>query len=232
VGGLEERPYRSPGRLAGWLALVGSLAALNYYGNLAVDAGPPEDFVYRWSSAIGGLVQFGIMLAIVLALTAGTPRRELLGLRRPRAWGAAAGLSFALVVGTYVLLGLTSRFLDPGAEQGLVPDFWDAARLPQFLANFLVIAVFVPFVEELTFRGAGYGLMAPWGTTLAAVATGVLFALAHGLVEALPIFTVFGIGLGLLRGRTGSVYPCVIVHGVFNGAALIAAVALAGRELG
>ena len=56
------------------------------------------------------------------------------------------------------------------------------------------------------------------------VAIGVLFGLAHGLVEALPILVALGIGLAYLRARTDSLYPCVIVHGAFNAIALVLAV--------
>ena len=82
-----------------------------------------------------------------------------------------------------------------------------------------------PFVEELLFRGLGYGLLRqfvdPWPAILV---TGIAFGLAHGLVLGLPVLTIFGITLGWLRWQTGSVYPGMVVHGLFNAAALIAAV--------
>ena len=56
--------------------------------------------------------------------------------------------------------------------------------------------------------------------------TGLAFGLAHGLVLGLPVLTIFGITLGWLRWKTGSVYPGMVVHGIFNGAALLAAVTL------
>jgi membrane protease YdiL (CAAX protease family) len=40
------------------------------------------------------------------------------------------------------------------------------------------------------------------------------------------VLTIFGIGLGWLRSRVDSVYPGMIVHGVFNGLALVLAVTL------
>jgi hypothetical protein len=60
----------------------------------------------------------------------------------------------------------------------------------------------------------------PWPAILV---TGVAFGLAHGLVLGLPVLTIFGITLGWLRWQTGSVYPGMIAHGLFNGAALLAA---------
>ena len=56
------------------------------------------------------------------------------------------------------------------------------------------------------------------------VVTALAFGLAHGLVVALPVLTIFGAILAWLRLKTESLYPPIILHALFNGAALIAAV--------
>jgi hypothetical protein len=56
------------------------------------------------------------------------------------------------------------------------------------------------------------------------IIVGFAFGLAHGLLEALLVLVPFGIVLAYLRDRTDSVYPGMIVHGLFNGIALAAAV--------
>ncbi|MGH3000790.1 MAG: CPBP family glutamic-type intramembrane protease, partial [Gaiellaceae bacterium] len=56
------------------------------------------------------------------------------------------------------------------------------------------------------------------------VTVGVTFGLAHGLLEALLVLIPFGIALAWLRNRTDSVYPGMVVHGLFNGVALAASV--------
>ena len=56
----------------------------------------------------------------------------------------------------------------------------------------IVICTFIPFVEELTFRGLGYSLLERFGRWPAILAVGVLFGLAHGLVLSLPVIVVFG----------------------------------------
>jgi membrane protease YdiL (CAAX protease family) len=81
-----------------------------------------------------------------------------------------------------------------------------------------------PVVEELTFRGLGYSLLTRYGRWTAIIGTGLAFALAHGLVNAFPILAAFGIGLAYLRSRVDSVYPGMIVHGLFNAIALTVAV--------
>lgn len=212
------------GRLVGWLAFILVFAALNYASRYAVEGDPTseEDFFYRWDAFVGGVVQLGLMLGILALIVRGAP--ALLALRRPRSWGGAIGGMVAVFAGIVVLGGFLNPVLEPGEEQGLVPDEWRADDAAPFAANLALTAIAVPVVEELTFRGAGYSLLARYGRVVAIVGTGILFGLAHGLVLALPILVAFGIGLAWLRARSGSVYPGMILHGMFNGAAVLVGV--------
>lgn len=211
------------GRLFGWIVLVVVLASLSYAANLS-DSEQPDDLLYRWTSAVAGIVQYGVILVVLLFLMRGIDR-SVLGLRRPPSWGRA----LALVGGGYVtilVLGFfLNVFLKAGDEQGLVPDEWDADRAAPFVANFLVVACVAPFVEELAYRGVGFAAVrSAWGSTAAVLVTSAAFGLAHGLVVALPILTAFGLVLAFVRHRTQSLYPPIVLHALFNGIALLAAV--------
>jgi membrane protease YdiL (CAAX protease family) len=225
VGTREAPPLRQTGRLVAWGCLVGALAAISYAGRLT-EAEPPDDVLYRWSTFVGGLIQYAIMFVLILAIAHGLDRR-LLALRLPdERWRAVRRALVALVV-IVVASAAMSPFLDAGDEQGLVPKTWDSSRALPFLANAAVVTLVAPFVEELLFRGLGYGLLTQFVLPLPAILiTGVSFGLAHGLLLGLPVLSIFGITLGWLRWRTGSVYPGMIVHCLFNTAALVAAVAL------
>jgi membrane protease YdiL (CAAX protease family) len=190
-----------------------------------VPSQPDRNVLYTWSAAVAGLVQMGIILGIVLAVARDRPKDEYLGLRRPTSWGVAVGLAVLVFIGVFVLSAILAPLLHPGQEQGLVPKTWHADRAAPFIANFVVVAVVAPVVEELTFRGLGYRLLEPFGRWIAILGVGLAFGLAHGLVEALPILAAFGAGLAYLRMRTGSVYPGMLVHATFNGLVLIVAVA-------
>jgi hypothetical protein len=211
------------GKLYGWLAFVGIFAALNYAARFS-GGNPDRAVLYKWDAVVLGVVQMGIILAIVLVIARGRPRDEYLGLRRPSSWKLAAGLSALVLVGVFVLSGILSPLLQPGQEQGLVPKHWQPEHAAAFVGNFAVVAVLAPIVEEITFRGLGYRLLEPFGRWTAVLLVGLLFGLAHGLVEALPILAAFGAGLAYLRMRTGSVYPGMIVHATFNSLVLIVAV--------
>ena len=216
---------RRGGRLLAWSILVGLLALASYGARLS-DAETPSDVLYLWSTVAGALIQYGIMLVLILAIARGFGS-PLLALERPdSAWRAAklGAIAFGVIL---VAAGVLGQILDAGNEQGLVPDAWDGDRAVPFLANALVVVLVAPFVEELLYRGLGMSLLFPFvGPLFSILITGLAFGLAHGLVLGLPVLTIFGIALGWLRWKTASVYPGMVVHGVFNGAALVAAVAL------
>jgi membrane protease YdiL (CAAX protease family) len=220
---------RRPGRLVAWLGFVLALTALNYAGRFATDD-TPDDIAYQWTSSIAIVVQFGLMLGVLMLITIGLPKRELFALQRPRSWKRALGLGVAALVVIYLgslaytgLLSLIGDF-DPTEEQGLVPDEWDSSKAAPFVAFFLAVTLLAPFVEELTYRGLGFSLFRPYGVVIAVVGTGVLFGLTHGLLIGLPVLAFFGIVVGWLRARTGSVYPGMIVHATFNAVALLVSV--------
>ena len=208
-------------RLALWLALVGALSALAYATRATVGK-PDRDVLYQYGSAVDVAVQYAILLAVVLAIAGWS--RGLAALRRPASWPRAARLALGVFVGIWVCSAVLDRFLHAGREQGLTPSHWEPSHAGAYAANFVMIAVAAPIVEEITYRGVGYSLLADYGRIVAVVTTGVLFGLAHGLVEGLPVLTIFGVGLAWLRSRVDSVYPGMIVHGAFNGIALIVAV--------
>jgi membrane protease YdiL (CAAX protease family) len=190
-------------------------------------AGKPDpDVLYHWSTAVAGLIQDGIILAIVLWIARGRP--DLLALRPPRSARDALKVLGTAIVAIYIFEILYSGIVHPGNEQGLTPAHWEPAHAAAYVVNGIVICTVIPFVEELTFRGVGYSLLEPFGHWTAIVAVGLLFGLAHGLVESLPIIAVLGSLLAWIRARTDSVVPGMVLHSAFNLVALIAAVTLNG----
>ena len=111
-------------------------------------------------------------------------------------------------------------------SKGLTPSHWEPHHAAAYVVNAIVICTWVPFVEELTYRGLGYSLLERFGRWPAIISVGLLFGLAHGLVESLPVLAFFGAVLAWIRSRTGSVYPGMILHSLFNLLALIVAVTL------
>jgi membrane protease YdiL (CAAX protease family) len=207
-----------------WLALVALLIALGY-GSRIASGKPDPEVLYRWSTAIGGLIQDGIVLGVVLAIAGGT---SLLALRRPKSLPQAAAIVGIAIVAIYAFEAIYSAIVHPGNEQGLTPTQWEPGHAAAYIANAVVICTWVPFVEELTYRGLGYSLLERFGRWPAILLVGLLFGLSHGLVLALPIIVAFGSVLAWVRARTDSVYPGMLLHATFNLIALVAAVTIGG----
>lgn len=215
--------------LVGWVALVTTLAALAYASNFLVsEEAKRNDLLYLWSSAIAGLIQYAIVAAIVFAI-ARPLAPSALGLQAPASWSKALGIAAAGLVTVFTLGFFLNLFLKAGDEQGLVPDGWDGSRAAPFVANFIVVALIAPVIEELTFRGLGFAVLRDAaGVVPAILITGLAFGLAHGLIVALPILACFGVILAVVRTRTESLYPSILLHATFNGVALIVAVTAGG----
>ena len=90
---------------------------------------------------------------------------------------------------------------------------------PWALACFAITAVVVaPVFEEILFRGVLLPVLGSWLGPAGAVAlSAALFAAAHlSLGEWIPLF-LLGMGLGVLRLRSGRLAACVILHALWNG---------------
>jgi len=206
-----------------WTGFVLAFASLGYAGR-ATAGKPKPDVLYKWSTVAAYLVQYAVIALVVWGIAGLGRRFELFALRRPTSWRRAGAIAVGIWIGMAILAGVLGPVLHPGREQGLTPTGWEPAHAAAYVANAALIAVLVPVIEELTFRGLGFSLLRRYGEWTAILLTGILFGLAHGLVQALPLLVAFGIGLAYLRSRVDSVYPGMVVHGLFNAASLVLAV--------
>jgi membrane protease YdiL (CAAX protease family) len=210
-------------KLFWWFVLVGGVSAVSYAGRFT-GGKPPKNALYLYSTAASELILFAIILAFVFLIARGLPKREAFALRRPDSWRRA----FRLGISVFIVIGISNAALNPllhgGREQGLAPSGWESSHAAAFALNLFAFAIVGPVAEELTFRGLGFYLLQRFGQTVAIVVLGIMFGLWHGLVEALPVLIIFGLGLAYLRSRTNSIYPGMILHATFNTVALVTAV--------
>lgn len=210
-------------RLVCWIALVAAVSALEYSARFSGAATKnTRDEVYSYSAFANGLIFYGLIFGVVLAIA--FDRTDLFSLHRParRATALAIGVLIATYLCELVVVALPIR--DPSKEQGLTPTHWEPSHAGAFAANVVLFTVVAPVIEELTFRGVGQSLLRFTGRWPSILLVGIAFGLWHGLVEALLVLIPFGVGLAYLRDRTRSVVPGMVVHALFNGAALAVAV--------
>lgn len=124
----------------------------------------------------------------------------------------AAGLLTCWLSGQLLAMGLYNALGDAAFDRH------DAA-LAQAPALLVIVAVLLvaPYGEESLMRGIVYPALrercAPWVAAL--VSTGV-FALLHGNLVQIVLVLPLGFLLAFVRERTGSLWPAVLVHAVFN----------------
>lgn len=86
--------------------------------------------------------------------------------------------------------------------------------------NVIYLCIFAPICEELVFRGLMLtnlkGIVPKWG---AIISCALCFGVMHApSILAMVATFVFGILLGFIFYRTGSLLPCILAHILFNSA--------------
>lgn len=138
------------------------------------------------------------------------------------------GLQF-VCGGVSLLLGMLF-----GQDEALTMVKDAASTLPWWLC-LLSVAVGPAVNEELWFRGfLGRGLVGRYGPTVGVLLTSLLFGAFHLSLVQGAYAAVMGLGLHLIYRATRSLWVPILVHGLFNAAALTGALADAPRpdELG
>jgi membrane protease YdiL (CAAX protease family) len=93
----------------------------------------------------------------------------------------------------------------------------------------LLAVVVAPVTEETFFRGFMFSaLRKRWGFIVAAVASGLLFALAHTDFGSIIPFTVIGVFLAAIYTYTGSLWVSIASHLLFNFISFLAAAITGG----
>ena len=171
------------------------------------------NFVWQILFFVGA---FFVLYAIISAIQKRRVKRTELGLELPRWNEIGFGLIGAIV---YFIASVLAMVL---ARQVLPFVDWEQTQdvgLPSalfgvnLLIAFLFICVFVPFIEELIFRGLIFGrLRAKLGFILSATLVSVVFAAAHGQWNvAVDVFVLSMISCGA-RELTGNINASVIMH--------------------
>lgn len=157
------------------------------------------------------------------------PLREAFALRavswRKLTYCGAAGLGLAVVAGILMSFLSTGEgaimdlVFDPPAEEG---------GQPTLSPYFALIAIALPALEELYYRGFLYGaLQRLAGTTAAVMVVVVWFGLVHApqlvgdWIGVIVVTIMGGIFTGL-RQWSGSIFPSMVAHVAYNAVLVVA----------
>jgi membrane protease YdiL (CAAX protease family) len=215
----EEQRWRP---WTAWVALIaafaGALAGGLVIGAIGAAAGASFDDPTPAINITATLVQDGCLIgaAVLFAGMGGRVDPRQFGLRPTHPW-RALGWMAAVFVAFYVFTVIWVAIVggDPNDEK--LPDELGANDSTfALLAVAFLVSVVAPIAEEFFFRGFFFGALRNWrGVWPAAIITGLVFGAIHvGSADAeflLPL-AFFGFALCVLRERTGSLYPCIVLH--------------------
>ncbi len=172
-----------------------------------------------------------VAAALYFARLQSRPRAADFGFRRTPLRLAGAAVLLA-TVGYYVLTAAYSAILGLHGSEPLPTSLGVGKSTAADVAVVAFVCVIAPIAEELFFRGFFFGALRRWrvvvggrniGTLIAAVLTAILFGLAHA-GSAAPKYLIplalLGFILCLVRWRTRSLYPCMVLHSFNNSLAL------------
>ncbi len=104
---------------------------------------------------------------------------------------------------------------------------------PALIGMIVMGGILAPIAEEIAFRGLFFGwLRQRLGFGAAAIVSASFFAVLHGVVLLIPALMAVGLALAWIAERSGSIWPAIVTHGVFNSfmiVTLYAALAAAGQ---
>jgi membrane protease YdiL (CAAX protease family) len=141
---------------------------------------------------------------------------------RPSAkqWYGRAGLVVAIGLGLSAVNGLVLEALfekvpENPQMQVIATDGFSWMGL---IGMLLVAGVLVPVVEETAFRGLLYRwLRERIGFWPGLIISSLLFGVLHGILFLVPVLAILGALFAWLYERSGSIWPAIAAHGLFNG---------------
>ncbi|MFW5741246.1 MAG: CPBP family intramembrane glutamic endopeptidase [Myxococcota bacterium] len=218
-----ERPLTIPAAVLWFLvAMMGSILLIAV--TTAIRPGSQTDLVNAVACQAAAYVLALTLLVRIHA--AHKPLTTILGLRgtHPLFYPLAALLGLSLQVPAELLQRLVFKVapMDPKLAELQAEMLRMDTTLSRIMIPLAVIVV-GPVVEEAFFRGALFsGLRQRNSAVMSVVVVSALFAGAHYSIKLfIPLFVV-GAVVTLLRSASGSLWPPLIAHLVFNAVTVVA----------
>jgi len=220
--------------LAGGVLLLKPLLHLVGYGDTPAPDAPLDAMRMAITALLSQLTtQLTMVAFIIYRLTSSPTGLADFGFAPPSRTVLVAGLlaflaALPMVTATSGLIALLSRWLEmetPTVAHDLLKVFFDSSDLTAKSLIMISALILAPLLEEIMFRGlVQSALLDLLGTSrrwTIIIIAGALFSLIHmGGVSwhGLPGLFILGLILGWLYETHRSLWPCIIVHALFNAA--------------
>jgi uncharacterized protein len=214
----EQSAPNKPSR-PGWLEIIVGLVVYLIVGFVGVSQ------VKRLGldPAVHGLILSawtGVATLIAFAVAARLRIRSLsaFGVRRTSVRWLLIGVGVGVVAFVLKTLAILAWIKVTGNANNVQDVYVEGVRSnPLFLVLSLVfLTVFSPLGEELLYRGIVTNGLLRYGSFVSVVGSTVIFALMHGINTLFPAAVVAGLATAEIFRRSGSIWPGLVVHFVFN----------------
>lgn len=137
-------------------------------------------------------------------------------------WGPIVGWTVVSII-VSILLVLVMELMGIGVENSKTESIQSHMTPLNFLIAFVSASIISPVYEEIFYRGFLYRLLrSKLGIATGMLVSSFIFMIVHlPTYNVLPVTFVSGLIFSWTYEKTGSVIPGIIIHGTFNGIALI-----------
>ena len=138
-------------------------------------------------------------------------------------WSSIIGWIIILIVGSILLAYVVDWLLEIGTNNSKTDSL--ATRLSTFniIIAFISAAIVSPIYEEIFYRGFLYRFFrSKFGLLAGMLISSFIFMIVHiPTFNSLPYTFLSGLIFAWTYEKTQSIYPAMIIHGIFNGIAVI-----------
>ena len=140
----------------------------------------------------------------------------------PLEWKLIAVWTVILIVVSSVLV-IGMSFIGVGTENSKTESLQSQITLLNFAIGFVSAAIISPIYEEIFYRGFLYRFFSSrYGFLSGMMISSLIFTVVHiPTYNTLPVNFVSGLIFSWVYQKTGSIIPSILIHGIFNGIAVI-----------
>lgn len=137
-------------------------------------------------------------------------------------WKLIAVWTILLIV-VSILLVIIMSFMGVGTENSKTESLQSQMTLLNFAIGFISAALISPVYEEIFYRGFLYRFFSSrYGVLSGMIISSFIFTVVHiPTFNTLPLNFVSGLIFSWVYHKTGSIIPSILIHGIFNGIAVI-----------
>jgi len=121
------------------------------------------------------------------------------------------------------VLVIAMSFLGMGTENSKTESLQSQMNLLNFAIGFVSAAIISPIYEEIFYRGFLYRFFSSrYGVLSGMIISSIIFTVVHiPTFNTLPVNFASGLIFSWVYQKTGSVIPSILIHGIFNGIAVV-----------